>query len=223
VTIPKQPGKRKRQIMTLHATGIPHIKQRAGVYVLQPKHPIIKKMRKILPFPSIHGHKIWPSSYLIMDYLRGENIARDTRIMEVGCGWGLLGIYCAKTFAAKVTGVDADANVLPYMEVLAELNDVKVRTRHGYFQNLPKKTLAKQHLIVGSDICFWDELTDALYTMIGNAREAGVKKIVIADPGREPFLKLAKKCKKNFGARLSEISTNWPASATGYLLIIDNG
>ena len=197
------------------------VTETAGVYLLKRKHPLLKKMRKSLPAARIHGHKIWDSSYLVMHYLNDHPPAQKSHIMEVGCGWGLLGIYCAKTFGAKVTGVDADGNVLPYVKVLAALNDVKVKTRKEYFQKIPKNKLARQDLIVGSDICFWDELTDALWRMIKRAHKAGVKKIVIADPGRSPFMKLAKKCRKKYDAKLISSDIDWPGKASGYLLVIE--
>lgn len=199
------------------------IRETAGVLVLKKKHPIIKKLKKSLPYPAIHGNKIWSSSYLVMNYLNDHPPAKKSRVMEVGCGWGLLSIYCANTFKARVTGVDADPNVLPYLKVLATLNDVKVKTRKSYFQKIPRKVLAKQDLVIGSDICFWDNLVDALYQLIKRSVKAGVETIIIADPGRSPFLKLAKKCKKKYGAQLIPCDVHWPDKAVGYLLVIKPG
>jgi len=50
--------------------------------------------------------------------------------------------------------------------------------------------------------------------------ESGVKKIVFADPGRSPFLKLHKKCKKKYSAELIEWDTEDPGSYEGYLMVI---
>jgi RNA polymerase sigma-70 factor (ECF subfamily) len=44
-----------------------------------------------------------------MDYLEHQGLPRETRVMEVGCGWGLAGIYCAREHGARVTGLDADS------------------------------------------------------------------------------------------------------------------
>ena len=53
--------------------------------------------------------------------------------MEVGCGWGLLGIYCAKKYGARVTGVDIDSEVFPYLNLHAEINQVEISTlKKGY-------------------------------------------------------------------------------------------
>jgi predicted nicotinamide N-methyase len=199
-----------------------HVDHVAGVRVFRNKHPVIKRLRKILPYPTIHGHKIWSSSYLIMDYLMDHPPAKGSRVMEVGCGWGLLSVFCASQFKAKVTGVDADDNVLPYLDVMAILNGVKVKTRKDYFQKIPRKVLAKQRLIVGSDICFWDNLVPPLYKLIKRAVKSGVETIIIADPGRAPFMALTKKCEKKYNAKLLPYTVTWPKEASGYLLVINS-
>lgn len=200
---------------------IKYIKQTAGLMVLKKKHPLLKRLRKSWP-AEIHGDKIWSSSYLIMNYLNKHPIDKGTRVMEIGCGWGLLGIYCATKFRAKVTGVDADPNVLPYLKVHAALNDVKVKTKESYFHKISARTLNNFDMVVGGDICFWPKLVDPLYGLIERSMEAGVQTVIIADPGRSPFLKLAKKCKKEFNTKLIDSTIRKPAKADGYLLVVKN-
>jgi predicted nicotinamide N-methyase len=197
-----------------------HMKETAGLFVLKSKHPLLKRLRKSWPAPEIHGDKIWSSSYLIMNYLNKHPLEDGARVMEVGCGWGLLSIYCAKKFNSKVTGVDADPNVLPYLKVHSALNEVDVKTKESYYENIPVKTLKKYDAVLGGDICFWPKLVDPLYKLIKRSVKAGVGTIIIADPGRSPFLKLAKKCKKKFDAELIESTIKKPGKADGYLLVI---
>lgn len=198
------------------------IKSYFGVSVYKNTHADIKRLKDKFPTPVIHGTKIWDSSLLVMDYLENNPMEHKSRIMELGCGWGLLGIYCAKTFDAKVTGVDADANVFPFLQAHADLNDVKIKQKTRKFEDLKKTELARQDLIIGTDICFWDDLTDALLLTIKKSIKAGVKEIIIADPGRSPFMDLAKKCKKEFKGKCIEWEVNYPKVASGYLLIITN-
>ena len=40
------------------------------------------------------------------------------------------------------------------------------------------------HTLMGTDICFWDEMTTPLFELIQRARAAGVEQVLIADPGR---------------------------------------
>lgn len=209
-------------VSTVNKEELKHMRKTAGLYVLKNKHPLIKRLRKSWPAPAIHGDKIWSSSYLIMNYLNKHPLEKGDRVMEIGCGWGLLGIYCADKFKAKVTGVDADPNVLPYLKVHAALNDVKVKAKESYFEKLSTKTLGKYDAILGGDICFWPKLVDPLYQVVKRGMKGGVGTIIIADPGRSPFLKLAKKCKKEFNAKLIDTTIRKPAKADGYLLVVKN-
>ena len=193
-----------------------------GLTIYGPRHPTIRKMMEKTEGPEIHGDKVWYSSYFIMDYLDNKPPAKGSRVMEIGCGWGLLGIYCALNYNAKVTGVDADKHVFPFLELHAEKNKTKIKTKASRYEDLKPKILAKQDLIVGGDICFWDELVDPLHTLIKNALDAGVPRIIIADPGRPPFLKLARKCRKLYKATIKEVSITQPKKNDGYLLIIHN-
>ena len=197
------------------------VKTYYGVYAFKKNHPVIKALREEMPEPVIHGHKVWDSSLLIMDYLENNPVEKQSRIMELGCGWGVLSAYCAKTFDAKVIGVDADEHVFPFLDVHADLNGVEIKNKVCKFEKLKKSQLGKQDLIVGGDVCFWDELTEALYTTIKKSVKAGAGKIIIADPGRSPFFNLAKRCKKEFGAKKIEWDIYYPKRATGYLLIIE--
>lgn len=191
-----------------------------GVHALGKKHKLIRKLRRRHPLPSIHGTRVWGSSYIVMDYLEQHPLPAKTRVMDLGCGWGALAIYCAKHQAARVTAVDADANVFNYLRAQAKFNGVNLKTKRKRYQKIKPKLLAKHDTIVGSDICFWDELTDALFKTIKRAKKTGVRQILIADPGRPPFMKLAKKCARRYQAELIEYSLQEPVPVDGYLLRI---
>lgn len=193
-----------------------------GLEICTKHHPKLRKLLATDEHPEIHGDKVWFSSYFIMDHLEAEPPQPRSRIMEIGCGWGLLGIYCAKNFGAKVTAVDADPNVFPFLELHAKKNKAKVKAKVSRYEDLKPKLLARQDMIVGGDICFWDELVDPLHELIKKALAAGVQRIIIADPGRPPFLRLARRCRKHHGAKLRSVSIATPRSHSGYLLIIKN-
>jgi predicted nicotinamide N-methyase len=199
---------------------VSEIKKVHGIFVLKKNSPTLASLRQALPEPSIHGYKVWGSSFLIMDYLKYEPFDIGSRVLDIGCGWGMLGIFCAKSYKAKVTGVDADEWVFPYLRVHAAMNDVKVKTQTSLYQDIPKTMLAKQDVMLGGDICFWEELVEPLYDLVSRAVANKVGYIIIADPGRSPFLKLAKKCKKNFGGELIPWQITKPRADSGYLLVI---
>ena len=159
----------------------PHVQYAYGVYLLGHKHPLIKAL-KSRHQPSIHGHRSWDSAYLMMDYLVHNPIAAPCSVMELGCGWGAVATFCAKKFDAAVTGVDLDAQVFPYLGVLAEINGVVIETRCSDFTHLKGADLGRNKVIVGSDICFWDSLVGPLVRLVARAMKAGTEKIIIADP-----------------------------------------
>jgi predicted nicotinamide N-methyase len=185
-------------------------------------HPKVKKLQAKAGYPEIHGDKVWFSSYFIMDWLDANVPAPRSKILEIGCGWGLLGMYCAKNFKSKVLATDADANVFPLLQLHAEANDIKIKTKVSRYEDLKPALLAKQDLVLGADICFWDELVEPLHQLIKNALDAGVKQIVIADPGRSPFLRLARRCRKLYKGSLRSVAIEKPGKHDGYLLIINN-
>ena len=196
-----------------------HYKVVRDLIILKTKNEIIQQLEEN-GCPSIHGYKVWKSSFLIMDYLDHYPIKQNSRVIELGSGWGLLSIYLNKTFNAKVTAVDADKKVFPFLDLHAKINQAKVKTKVEEFARIKKGKFKKTDYIFGSDICFWGTLREDLSILIDRAMKSDVKKIVLADPGRPPFLKLHKKCKKKFNAELIEWETKQPGYYEGYLLVI---
>ncbi|MBL4679653.1 MAG: methyltransferase domain-containing protein [Pseudomonadales bacterium] len=192
-----------------------------GVKILNSRHKDIQSLKRAGNIAEMHGNKFWNSSFLIMDYLKKHPLKKKVRILEIGCGWGLLGIYCAKQFDARVTGVDIDKNVLAYMDLHAKINKVDVVTSQCSFEQLTTKNLQVFDIIVGADICYWDEMTKLLLNLIARAKKAGVKQIIIADPCRQPFTDLAELCKKKYkNVSVEEKFLKRPVPASGEILIL---
>lgn len=157
-----------------------------GVYLLNTKHRLIKALKKRHK-PSIHGHRAWGSSFLLMDYMRERGMRKGAKAAEIGCGWGGLSVFLAREYNAKMTGIDLDPAVFPYMEVLADLNAVKVKPRRADFTKLKGPDLGQYRHIIGGDVCFWDSLVKPLARMTKRALKNGVESVIIADPGRPTF------------------------------------
>ena len=68
-----------------------------GVVMPTASHPAIRKVKRSGVEPSIHGNKLWKSSCLLIDYLKHNPPEHCENIIDVGCGWGISGIWCAKT------------------------------------------------------------------------------------------------------------------------------
>ncbi|GAA4362285.1 class I SAM-dependent methyltransferase [Kangiella marina] len=200
-----------------------HIFQAYGILLLENNHRFVKKLKQHYT-PSIHGHKTWNSSFLLMDYfLHNETLEYEQTIMELGCGWGPASIFCAQHATAKVTGVDRDDEVFPFLEVQSALNEVEVKTQKASFEKLTKKDLADYDMLIGADICFWDKLTKIHFNLIKRAFQAGVREVVIADPGREPFYELAELCLDYFDdCELIDWYSTEPEHFEGDILHITN-
>ena len=193
-----------------------------GVKMLTASHPDIRRVKRGDAQPSIHGNKLWRSSFLLIDYLKKNPPRRARRVMDAGCGWGMSGIYCAKAFGSKVISVDADADVFPYLEANARANKVKVKTLARRFEKIRTRDLERIDLLVAADICFWDELIKPVYNLVSRAVKAGVGTVVIADPERSPFFEIAHRCEDKYGAEIVEWSTRKPNRARGSLLVLEN-
>lgn len=168
-----------------------HEREAFGLRILKSQHKDIRRLRKQQGQAQLHGNKLWKSALVLMDYLRECPIERGARVLDLGCGWGLAGIFCAKYFDAEVVSLDADESVFPFVELHASLNGVATNTYCGRFENLSHQDLAGFDVIIGADICFWNELTEVLSELLVHAIEADVGRIVLTDPGRDPFRQLA--------------------------------
>jgi len=196
-------------------------RQAFGLKILNAGHPSIRKLKSQGFQAEIHGNKFWNSSFLVMDYLKRNPLPQGTRVLEVGCGWGLLGLYCAKAFDAVVTGIDADANVGPYLDLHAQLNHQSMTFEQKSFNQLTKAYLTNFDVIIGADICFWDELSQQLFNLIRRAQGAGVSQTILADPCRSPFETLAARSAAAFkSVERIEAGISRPTKATGALLIV---
>ena len=189
-----------------------------GLTILAPSHPEVRRLQHAAAQPTLHGHKVWSTSFVLIDYLQQRGIPSQARVLELGCGWGLVGIYCAKMFQAQVTGLDADAAVFPYLQLHAQRNGVRLATRHGTFADLTPQELAAFDLIVGADICFWEELVDPLYQMVRHGVTVGVAEILLADPGRPPFDELCEQCLQHGAAEVLAWAMTKPVRESGRIL-----
>ena len=190
-----------------------------GIWLYKEKSPAIKRVKKEST-PSAHGDRHWDSSYVLMDYFTHHPLRKKSRVLDVGCGWGPTSIYLASQ-GHKVTGLDIDDQVFGFLHLQADLNNVEIETRQGAMGSLKKADLAKFDIIVGGDICFWPELTDEWFALLKRAANAGVRKMVLADPGRKPFLKLVDKCYDRWDSEMLTWYCLEPKRFTGSLLIVN--
>jgi predicted nicotinamide N-methyase len=190
-----------------------------GVRLLLSHHPEVRKLKKYSA-PSVHGNKLWKSSWLLMDYLNRRGFPQGANVMEVGCGWGLLGIYCAKKYGARVTGVDIDSEVFPFLHLHAEINQVEISALKKGYDGLRGNHLQEVDVLLGTDICFWDELAQPIKRLILRALRAGVRLVLIADPGRPPFEEIGEYFVNKRGGALLDWTAQRPRRSEGRILKI---
>lgn len=190
-----------------------------GIRILLSRHPELRRLKRHY-VPSAHGNRFWTSSWLLMDFLSRRGLPNRTRVMEVGCGWGLAGIYCAKKHGAVVTAVDIDPEVFPYLCLHADINNVKISTMKKGFGGLTAEHLKNIDVLIGADICFWDKMVYSLKRLVNRALRTGVRAVLIADPGRPTFDALAAYFVKKRKAELLEWTTQRPRRIQGRILKI---
>jgi len=206
--------------MTSLNTDDRHFHSFRGVKALKSSHPGVRKIKRNNDEPSIHGNKVWRSSFALIDYLHKNPIPEGSRVLDIGCGWGLTGIWLAKQFNAEVISIDADDAVEPYLKLQCDINNVSTTFRQARFEALKKKDFSGVELVVGADICFWDELTKPLYKMIKRAWQAGVTRTIVADPGRPPFWALAEKAGEKLDGDVIAHTVTRPRKSEKQLLIV---
>lgn len=193
-----------------------------GLQILKNSHPDIRRLKRETGDASLHGNKFWKSTYVLMDYLSECPPDPGSRILELGCGWGLGGIFCAKEFDAQVIALDADDSVFPFLEHHAALNGVEVDTVQMRFEDITVEHLEQFDLIIGADICFWDSLVTPVRELIGRAMEAGVERVLLTDPGRPTFRAVA----EHYAEQLDAIYSDWdvpePHNVWGLVLDVYN-
>ena len=75
----------------------PQEHQAYGLTILHPNHPEVRRLQHDAARPALHGHKVWPTSFVLIDYLHQRGVPPQACVLEISCGWGLVGIACAKT------------------------------------------------------------------------------------------------------------------------------
>jgi predicted nicotinamide N-methyase len=192
-----------------------------GLKVLKSSHPEVRKIKRQQSEPSAHGNKVWRSSFVMLDFLETYPLEENSHALEIGCGWGLAGLYLKKIQHIFVKAIDIDPSVRPYFELQNNINDCQIDFEARSFESLTKQTLSEYQYLIGTDICFWDELTEPLFNLIQRARISGIKKILIADPGRPPFWSLAELCTEIFNTEVITRRIYTPWKSEKYILVID--
>jgi len=190
-----------------------------GVCIPTSTHPRVRALKRKASARGAHGNKVWDSAKVLIDYLEAYPPQKALRILELGGGWGVVSSFLAKHYSARVVSLDIDPDVQTYAELVAELNGVEFDTVTMDFADIEPQHLTQFDLIVGADICFWEQLPPLVADVINCAAQAEVAQVLIADPGRPPFYELAEWAQEEYDAELIE----WHSRSTetrGYIINI---
>ena len=204
------------------STNTSHSIDYLGIKALRSRHPKIRKLKRQQQGHSAHGNKVWRSSFVLMDYLTTYPPTASSKILDVGCGWGLTGIFLAKQYNADVTAIDIDPSVEPFLQLQASVNKCDIAFQARSFETLTQADLWTYDSIIAADICFWDEMVQPLIDFIHLATESGIKNITIADPGRPPFWELSEYCTQSLDAEIVTRRIYQPWKTEKFILSINN-
>jgi predicted nicotinamide N-methyase len=199
-----------------------HLIEYLGIKALRASHPQVRKLKRQQIGHSAHGNKVWRSSFVLMDYLTTYPPEQYSSVLDIGCGWGLTGLFVAKHYDANVTGIDIDKRVEPFLGLHAKINGCQMAFEARSFTSLSYRELADYQLLMGTDICFWDDMTRPLFDLISLALKVGVERIIIADPGRPPFWALVDLCAEAFQIDVVSRRIYEPWKTEKFILAIDN-
>jgi hypothetical protein len=56
-----------------------------GLTMLHPSHPAVRRLQQATTRPALHGHKVWPTSFVLLDYLVAYPLAADNVLRPLPC------------------------------------------------------------------------------------------------------------------------------------------
>lgn len=130
------------------------------------------------------GAASWTSG-LVLASLVAHCSLRGVRVLEVGCGLGLVGLAAA-TAGGEVTVTDRSTYALAFTAVNAEDNGLAVETvRCEWSDPTPLRPLGPWDLVLGSDVIYEERSAYHLHILLDRVVAADGE-VWQADPGRAP-------------------------------------
>jgi len=61
----------------------PQARSLFGLTLLSPSHPEVRRLQQAAVQPTLHGHKVWPTSLVLLDYLHQRGLPPQTHVLEL--------------------------------------------------------------------------------------------------------------------------------------------
>jgi hypothetical protein len=116
--------------------------------------------------------------------------------------------------------VDIDKEVFSFLRLHAAINGVEIITMKRAFGGLTQEHLNGHEVLIGADVCFWDKLVLPLKRLINRALRAGIRLVLIADPGRSTFHELGDYYIEKAMGQILDWRTRRPRPIQGQILVI---
>ncbi|MCX8253515.1 Methyltransferase [Beijerinckiaceae bacterium RH AL1] len=146
-----------------------------------------------VPTSGLHRLGLRHSPYWAYQWAGGTALARyilDTpeivalrRVLDLGCGGGLVAIAAAKAGALKVSAIDIDFAAVAATRLAAQANEVEIAAAcaDGLVGEPPRVDL-----ILAGDLFYARRLAARATAFLARCRAAGVD-VLVGDPGRAPL------------------------------------
>ncbi len=110
-------------------------------------------------------------------------VVAGRRVLDLGCGSGLVAIAAAKAGAAAVLAADIDRYAVAATQVNADANGVVVEAVHG---DLTEGRVPAVDLILAGDVFYDPEPAARVMPFLARCRAAGIE-VLVGDPRRAPL------------------------------------
>jgi len=151
--------------------------------------------------------KVWEASWILADFLAGLPADPGKRILEIGCGLGLVGVVAA-SFGHKVVMTEHNAQALEFARANAELNGCPEVEIIDLDWNSPS-LYGRFDYIVGSEIVYHQKDFDALKNLFERLLKPDGE-VILCEGVRRTSLDFFKEMQRHFDLQAQQKSIRSP-------------
>jgi predicted nicotinamide N-methyase len=146
--------------------------------------------------------EMWPSSVALAQTV-GAHALRGTRVLELGCGLGLVSIAATRA-GGRVLATDWSAEALRFTSDNAARNDARVETMLVDW-NAPGAIVEQGpwQLVLGSDVLYEQRNVDQMLGLLPRLVDRSGE-VWIADPGRQTSMDFLLRSKRDWARKTIE-------------------